>query len=250
MKYQRPKSGTRLTKHEKVELMRDYVEFYKKQYAADVSDLNRKLPREAFANILDAVGSLLLEATAQLVTTQGLVSKFLKDNPLPPSMSNKLPLDTRAFCLALNALKQWVSAEQSAMDRLILGGAAREICRDISPNCIVTGQPLDKKTLNLHHPVRDGRPPLPLSKEGHDIIEHQNSSVGNDPVEKVLLELKHKGNHSWIQLRRGCLDLLGRDVIHSTKPVKAISRAFARKAKNATGLNYDQLLNWLDNNGK
>ena len=72
MKYQRPKSGTRLTKHEKVELMRDYVEFYKKQYAADVSDLNRKLPREAFANILDAVGSLLLEATSQLVTTQEL----------------------------------------------------------------------------------------------------------------------------------------------------------------------------------
>jgi hypothetical protein len=125
MKYQRPNSNTRLTKREKTEMMRDYVEFYKKQYEADQKTLNRKIPREAFAEIIDAIGNLLLHKSAQLATARGPIANFLNDNPLPLAMSNLLPLEIRAFCLALNALKQWVSAEQSAMDRLILGGRAR-----------------------------------------------------------------------------------------------------------------------------
>ena len=250
MKYQRPKSDTRLTKQGKVQLMRDYVEFYKKQYAADAGALNRKIPREAFADILDAIGSLLLQTTAHLATAQGPVSKFLKNNPLPPSLNDKLPLETRAFCLAVNALKQWVAAEQAAMDRLFLGGKAREICRDATSICLVTGKPLDRKTLNLHHPVRDGRPPIPLSKEGHDITERQKPRAIGDAVKGALSELKRKGNHSWIQLRLGCLDLLGRSVDHSTKNVGANSMTFARNAMKATKLNCDQLLEWLDQNGK
>jgi hypothetical protein len=250
VKYQRPHSDARLTKQEKVELMRDYVEFYRRQYAINPATLNRKIPRSSFARATDAIGSLLLEMSAKLATTPGPVAEFLKDNPLPPFLSNKLPIETRAFCLALNALKQWVVAEQAAMDRLILGGSAREICRDATPNCLVTGQPLNRKTLNLHHPVRDGRPPLPLSKEGHDRIERQTSPTKGDGVMATLLKLRREGNQSWIQLRRGCLDLLGRDVAHSTKNVKANSRAFAKKAMKATNLNCDQLLDWLDQNGK
>ena len=250
MKYQRPKSNAQLTIQEKNELMSDYVEFSRKQYAADPAALNCKIPREAFANVTDAIGSLLLKQAANLATTEGAVSKFLKDNPLPPSMRDLLPLETRAFCLALNALKQWLAAEQSAMDRLLLGGRAREICRAVTPDCLVTGRALDRQTLNLHHPVRDGRPPLPLSKEGHDRIEKQNPKPEGDSIEAVLLKLKHEGRHSWVQLRNGCLDLAGHSAIHSTANVGANSKTFARKATKATGFNCEQLLEWLDQNGK
>lgn len=259
MKYRRPKSDTQLTKQEKTELMRDYVEFYKKQYAVDPATLNHKISREAFADITNAIGFLLLEQSARLANMHGPTSEFLKDNPLPLSMRDLLPPEIRTFCLALNALKQWVSAEQQAIDRLILGGRAREICRAATSSCLVTGQSLDRQSLNLHHPVRDGRPPLPLSKEGHAKIERQNSSTTDeqencvnqdDSVETILLKIKHEGRRSWVQLRNGCLDLAGLPVIHTTERIGANSKSFARKATKTTGLNYEQLLQWLEENGK
>ncbi len=39
--------------------------------------------------------------------------------------------------------------------------------------CIVTGEELGERA-ELHHPMRDGRPPILLSKKGHDIIEQSN----------------------------------------------------------------------------
>jgi hypothetical protein len=38
--------------------------------------------------------------------------------------------------------------------------------------CLITGSALGQDS-ELHDPVRDGRPPIPLSKKGHASIEGQ-----------------------------------------------------------------------------
>ena len=109
---------------------------------------------------------------------------------------------------------------------------------------------LDAKTLELHHPARDGRPPIPLSKEGHELVERQHSEVGDesDLVWVALARLKKKGNRSWVMLRRGCLLLLDQSVPASPPSVIASSKTFARKAAKKTKLNYAELVEWLDQN--
>jgi hypothetical protein len=100
----------------------------------------------------------------------------------------------------------------------------------------------------LHHPVRDGRPPIPLCHEAHDRIEQQKSKIdeSSDPNLLVISKIRNKNNNSWKNLRRGCLELKGEKVSHSTPPVGAGSRAFARKASNETGLSFTQIIDLLD----
>jgi hypothetical protein len=133
----------------------------------DPSRLNRKVPREAFDDLLNRVGELLLEQASILAATPGPIRKFVDHNPLPPSLEGKLPDEFRAFTLALNALKQWVVAEQAATDRYLLGGSPRTECRAAADVCIVSGVPLAEGVVELHHPVCYGCPPIPVSKHAH-----------------------------------------------------------------------------------
>jgi hypothetical protein len=210
--------------------------------------LNRKVPREAFADLLDRLGEMLLTESAWLAETEGPVHAFLDANPLPPAMADRLPVEYRSFCLALNSLKQWVAAEQGAMDRYVLGGSARDLCRQAADDCLVTGNALacDRE---LHHPVRDGRPPIPLSKEGHASIEGQLASVGDDPIGQSLFPLRREMNRSWAILRRGCLDLLGQPEPGRSRASAANARTFARKAGIAAGVGYARILEWMDDRG-
>jgi hypothetical protein len=160
-----------------------------------------------------------------------------------------LPDDYRVYCLALNALKQWLAAEQAATDRYLLGGKARDECRAAATTCVVTGEPLDGSKGELHHPVRDGRPPILLSKEGHDRLEGQVRSGDEDGISAKIRPIRERMSQSWRNLRKGCLDLLGREVSHSTPSVAASSKSFARKAAQETGLTSEQILAWLDANG-
>jgi hypothetical protein len=216
------------------------LEAYYRDYArlaeSDPESLNRKVPREAFQDLLNHIGSLLLEQSAALATQPGPVRDFLEANPLPTALIGRLPDEFRAFSLVLNALKQWVVAEQAATDRYLLGSAARAECRAAAQAFILSGVPLDN--VELHHPVRDGRPPIPLSKLAHAQLEGA-----------TLLAIKRGSNRSWVHLRRGCLDLLGEAVEHSTPKVGASSRTFARKAADATGFDCRELLEWLEQNG-
>ena len=248
MPYNRPANPVALSKEQKVGLLRDLVSHYEVEAPLDPGALNRKVPREAFAGLLDRVGELLLQESKQLGEEPGVVHDFLEANPLPSSMGPLLPRDFRVFCLALNALKQWVAAEQAATDRFLLGGTARDLCRSAASTCLITGEPLGAE-VELHHPVRDGRPPLPLSKRGHDTLEGQ-VSVSEDPVESRLLALKREGNRSWAMLRRGCLDLLGKTDPAASSTSAASSRSFARKAVEVSHLTYEQLLAWLDKIGR
>jgi len=175
MPYKRPTSPLKLSKQEKLKLLQEYVRHYRELSSKDKNVLNRKLSRESFSHILDRVGEMLLAETARLATSQGPIRTFLEENPLPRSLEKMLPDNFRVFCLALNSLKQWVAAEQAATDRYLLGGKARELCREAIKTCLVTDGELSLDA-ELHHPVRDGRPPILLSKKGHASIEGQLTS--------------------------------------------------------------------------
>ena len=174
MAYIRPINRSPLSKQDKRRLLVEYVEHYQKAVAEDVEFLNRKLPRNALDGVLDRIGTILIEESARLAAEPGQVRDFLAANPLPESMAPLLPESFRAFCLALNSLKQWVAKEQAATDRFLLGGVSREMCREASTSCLVTGEVLGVDA-ELHHPVRDGRPPLLLSKKGHNRLKGKNA---------------------------------------------------------------------------
>jgi hypothetical protein len=264
-RYVRPSHDSPLTPQEKTQLLLDHFDHYAAIVKSDPALLNAKLPRQAFNGLLHKVGRLLFTEASRLANTDGPVRDFLNKHALPESMRERLPPDFRALCLAMNALKQWVAAEQAATDRYLLGGTARARCRKLATTCLVTGEPLDLKSMELHHPVRDGRPPIPLSKNGHAIIENQNgraalSGSGDDSggsaktrlsvdkIHEALRTLKAQRHYSWVMLRRGCLDRLGQPANHTTPAVGASSRVFARKAMTATGLSAVELLEWLDRN--
>jgi hypothetical protein len=254
VRYVRPRQERRLTPQEKADLLTEHINYYAQLARQNPAALTAKVPREAFDELLDGIGYLLLTEASRLARTPGPVREFLEKNPLPFRMAKHLPEEFRAFCLALNALKQWVSAEQAATDRFLLGGTARARCRALAESCMITGESLEPKVVELHHPIRDGRPPIPLSKRGHAAIENQtagtkparlasptpasweapaNSVARSESIESALRSIK--GHSSWPMLRRACLEYLGHSVRHSTPQVAASSRAFARKAFKATG---------------
>ena len=248
MTFIRPRAAAKLTPSEKRDLLEAYYADYRRWAEHDPTVLNRKLEREVFAGLVDRVGELLLKEAAELPLRSERVRQFFEENPLPPSLAGRLPAEFRAFCLALNALKQWVAAEQAATDRYLLGGTAREQCRTAAEYCILSGTPLTSATVELHHPVRDGRPPVPVCREAHAEVEGQVSGPGDQTLRGILLNIKRKGSRSWVQLRRGCQDLLGLPVQHSTPKVAANSRSFARRASQDSSRSYQELLDWLDAN--
>lgn len=181
--YRRPQPERRHTGRERDELLRRYYAEYSEIAAATPELLNKKVPKDAFNRLLGRVGVALLTESAELARLPGPVRTFLEENPLPPSIDGKLPPEFRAFCLALNALKQWVAAEQAATDRYLLGGTARAACRAAADTCVVSGVALDRERLDLHHPVRDGRPPIPLDREAHARLEGQ---IRRDRAKRVV----------------------------------------------------------------
>jgi hypothetical protein len=244
MAYERPRNKSRLLKNQKDDLLKQYFEDYRALYEKDSSALNLKIPRGVFDDLLNELGEILLGESKRLANIEGAVGTFLDNNPLPKAIDQYLSRDFRVFCLALNAMKQWVAAEQSATDRYLLGGDARKLCRKVADRCLVSGETLGFDC-ELHHPVRDGRPPVPLSKHEHARIEGQVSSESDDPIEQKLSGLRREGNRSSAQLRRGCLDLIGKSEGLPSKPGAANDRAFAKKAAVVTKIGYEEILVWL-----
>jgi hypothetical protein len=250
MSYQRPQNDRPLSKAEKLQLLKANALHYQMLASTDPSALNRKLPRDALSELLSRIGEIVVDESRTLAApaSPGLIRDFLDANPLPHTMAPLLSDSFRVFCLMLNALKQWVVAEQSAADRYLLGGKARQLCREAVETCVVTGDRIASE-VELHHPVRDGRPPIPLSKKGHAVLEGQTSTVGDDAMEQALGALRRQKNRSWAHLRRGCLDLLGRPEPWESKGSAANARAFARRAAEATNTSYAGILAWLEKRG-
>ena len=245
--YTRPKGSITLTKVKRQQLLREYLSNYRSIAKENPALLNQKLPCEVFKETLDLLGGVLLQQARDMSVKPGPVRDFLELNKLPPPLASLLPAEFRVFCLALNALKQWVAAEQQATDRFLLGGNARDELRAIAGSCIVTGKSIDGDC-ELHHPVRDGRPPIPLCHDAHDEIEKQQSraDLSSDPIFRTISRIRSERNNSWINLRRGCLELLGHKANPSTPAVAAGARTFARKVSTATGLSFDQIIRFLD----
>jgi len=249
--YTRPVAAGKLDKAQKVRLVEAMVEHHRRAFEAVSGSLNIKVPRDVFDDLLDEIGTLLLARSRTMAAESGPVREFLLANALPENFSGLLPLEFRAFCLALNGLKQWVTKEQAATDRYLLGGTARETCRAAATTCVVTGKSLAEEKIVLHHPLRDGRPPLPLSVEGHAKIEGQVRGEGKEPdtLDAKMRSLKKQMNKSWLHLHRGCLDHMGLPVSHSTPGMAGDARAFAKKVSVATGRSYREILDWLNENG-
>jgi hypothetical protein len=258
MAYARLQSVHKLNKMEKVEFLKEYVAHYEKAVKErGVESLNTKIPREVFASTLDTLGDFLQDHARQLLKENEDVQGFLRANPLPPHMAGLLPDEFKVFSLLLNALKQWVSSESAATDRYLLGGTARQTCREATHYCIITGEKLDDDA-ELHHPVRDGRPPILLSKKGHDIVERvfDSGSAGqgmtsenltekqNELLQKIQL-LRSKQNQSWAQLREGCAALL-----NPNKPCRPNAKSFARAVIRKTESTLEEIMQLLNNIGK
>jgi hypothetical protein len=249
MTYIRPKSDHALSPGEKKDLLQEYFDYYKEIAVSNPDLLNSKLPRSAFNELIDEIGELILKKADLLSSSDNEVSRFLSNNPLPKHLEQYLPNDFRVYSLALNAMKQWLSAEQAATDRYIFGGTVRAQCKKLGKNCLVSGKPADECTIELHHPVRDGRPPIPLAKEAHADIEGQSSITRvQDEIMSVIYPIKRSGNRSWVMLKLGCELLL--DIANTNRSinVQSSSKTFARKASEASGLDFKELLQWVETN--
>jgi hypothetical protein len=247
MVYKRFENEKTLSKQEKVELLEEYVNYYKELFAEKGLDaLNVKIPRNVFESILDKIGEILVTESIKS-SKEGSVKEFLDMNPVPPHMKELLPDEFRAFSLMLNALKQWVSAESAATDRFLLGGTARKTCRSAINKCIITNEVISNDG-ELHHPLRDGRPPILLSKNGHTKVEQNNQKIVKDDDNneksdiwekiKVLRAEKHM---SWVQLREGCTA-----IITGSNNYRSGAKSFANKIIKETGLDAGQIVDLLD----
>lgn len=253
MAYIRYKSEIVLSKPEKVNLMAEYIEYYQRLINEQgLETLNVKIPREVFDDVLDHIGSFLNKKAIEMATEDGPIKEFLEANPLPPHMKELLPDDFRAFSLLLNALKQWVSAESQATDRYLLGGTARNTCREAVDRCIVTGEDLGVEP-QLHHPLRDGRPPILLSKRGHELIEQNNQrnsydneekDDGNEDVWNTIKQIRSKKSQSWAQLREGC-----NSILTGSFNCRPGAKSFANVVIRDTGLSASAILEILDKKG-
>lgn len=253
MAYKRYKSEIALSKPEKVNLMVEYIDYYERLINEQGLDtLNIKIPREVFDDVLNHIGSILNKKAIEMANEDGPVKEFLEANPLPPHMKELLPDDFRVFSLLLNALKQWVSAESQATDRYLFGGTARNTCREAVDKCIVTGDDLGVDS-QLHHPLRDGRPPILLSKRGHELIEQNNQRSSYDNKEKddsgedvwnIIKQIRSRKNQSWTQLREGCNSKLIGSI--NCRPG---AKSFANVVIRDTGLSASEILEILDKKG-
>ncbi len=249
MAYTRPKSNLALSPDEKRDLLQEYFDYYKEVAENQPELLNSKLPRSAFDDLINEIGELILKKSESLSSSKNEVSQFLKNNPLPKHLEQFLPENFMVYSLALNAMKQWISAEQAATDRYIFGGTVRAQCKKLGKTCLVSGKPAKECTIELHHPVRDGRPPIPLAKDVHADIEGQSSAtMVKDEIMTAIYPIKRSGNRSWATLKLGCELLLDTADTDRSKNSQSSSKTFARKASETSGLNFKELLQWVETN--
>ena len=125
-RYSRYKASKKLEGDSRRQALAAYVAHYAKIAEAQPELLNQKVPRAAFDSVLHEIGLLMQQRARELATGAGAVRDFLGKNPVPACLGGELTDEVRAFCLLLNALRQWSVGEQLAMDRLLLSGNVRK----------------------------------------------------------------------------------------------------------------------------
>lgn len=187
--------------------LKAYVEHYARIAAEAPELLNQKLPRSVSEEIHSEIGALLQQRAKELVKTSGPIRTFLRRNPVPKCLGSSLTKEVRCFSLLLHSLNQWCVVEKLAMDRFLCSGNVRKELKSLFEICPVVPGDESKTTVELHHPLRDGRPPIPLSKKGHDKVEGLVVlEVGDDDGARLIEHRKtSKPIYSWVRLRTGCL---------------------------------------------
>ena len=103
----------------------------------------------------------------------------------------------------------------------------------------------------LHHPVRDGRPPILLSKKGHTLVEQNNqvkistiSDDDSDDVWNTIKGIRTKKNQSWAQLKEGC-----NAIITGSDDCRPGAKFCANVVIRDNGLSASNILEIFDNKG-
>ena len=103
----------------------------------------------------------------------------------------------------------------------------------------------------LHHAVRDGRPPILLSKKGHTFVEQSNqvkistiSDDDSDDVWNTIKGIRTKKNQSWAQLKEGC-----NAIITGSDDCRPGAKFFANVVIRDNGLSASNILEIFDNKG-
>jgi hypothetical protein len=228
--YARFRAGRKIGAQERLKALSEYIAHYEVIAKEQPQLLNQKLPRKVVHPILDGIGSSLKTVASQL-TAHSDIQEFLRRNEPPICIGHELTDEVRIFCLLLNALRQWTVAEQSYMDRFLFSGNVRKEIRKLATRCPVSSERIGPTTkVELHHPVRDGRPPLPLSKNGHDKLEGFVVVARDDKDGQKLVEHRRSANppYSWKKLRVGCLD-------HRDETDSDLNEDYLRKARAVLG---------------
>lgn len=249
-----PYNNKGLSPEKKTQLLREYIQYYEGLVEKGRLDLlNQKLPRSAASEFLDTIGCLLQSEAQRLAHSSNEVREFLDATPLPGQMAELLPDEFRVFTLLLNALKQWVSAESQRCDRYLMGGRVRDYCRKSIDHCLVTGEPLEGD-IELHHPVRDGRPPIPLSKKGHTLIENQSSGENCEVIDSdsdsqsawdTIKAIRNQRTQSWVQLREGLEAIKA-----GSMGCRPNAKSFANKVIEELHLSPEAILALMEEHGK
>jgi len=254
MPFDPPKPAAKITADNRQQLLSEYFEHYSKMAKTNPSDLRRKLPRSVFQPFLDEIGAHVAKLAKEIAEgnvdeSHGTaVKQFLEQNPVPGQIGKHLTMEMRAYALLVRAVLQWAVGQSLSIDRWVISGNARKFLRTSSPNCIVTGAPFGTDDIELHHPVRDGRPPLPVSKIGHKIADDVFDP--QDTVGKLLVSVRRKRSNSWRLIWQGCvlesgefLDL-SEYAVGRSKSAAAAARWFARE----TELPVEEIRKWIEEN--
>jgi hypothetical protein len=188
------------------------------------------------------VNELTMKALSQ---ANGSLTSFLRENPWPSEMMDDdlfLSEQDRAKVVVLNAVKQWLSKEALWLDMIFTGGRFREKLRELCAerNCRTCQRPFSQLKIELHHTVRDGRPPVPICSECHQTLENQ-SPVDQPPISDVK-RIRASRNASWKNLLKATKSLQG--LPHdpfSTPNVENASKSIVRLIVRETKLSLPEL---------
>lgn len=241
----------------------EYVDFYKALQPTPpvteeaeqqfLSQLSVKLDRSIVAQFQDLIGGLIQQEARRLAMPGSLdtdaqqVQLFLTEHPLPAGLAAHLPDEYRIYSLLLNVVKQFISREQPHTDSHVFGNSYKKQAKQAFAHCLVSGEKLGAD-VEWHHVLRDGRPPIPLTKIGHQRVDRsaRERILGGDKVYEVLRKVKKGRNVSWKQLRNACE--------HSIASGKGNTawRRDAQKALQDASLPHDDqaILDWLNEHGE
>jgi hypothetical protein len=254
MAFEPPKPAAKIPPDEKDRYLDPYFAYYAEVAQKNPKELRLKIPRAVLQPYLDVIGSNLHDLAKGIANSSDTsnpaneIRTFLKDHPIPGEIGKHLTGEMRSYALLIRALLNWCVGQSLFIDRWVISGNARKTLRSRSATCIVTGNPLKQGEVELHHPARDGRPPIPVSKKGHKIADDVFDP--QDPLGKRLVELRRQRQYSWKLIWQGCLVELDQPVDLSEygagreKTSATAARWFARQ----TELPVQEILNWIESN--